>query len=87
MEDITLFFWIGGFLALALQYYVKVPPTYFIGELLGIGGLVRTFTEVENQTIGDDVGLLMTIAMIIVILYSTINLVGHYWPVKGGWKQ
>ena len=87
MEDITLFLWISGFIALALQYYVRVPPAYFIGELLGIGGLVCTFNEVNAETLSTDIGLLMSIAMLIVILYSTVNLVGHYWPVKGGWKQ
>lgn len=87
MEDITLFFWIGGFLALALQYYVRVPPAYFIGELLGIGGLICTFKDVEDSIIATDLGMLMSIAMIVVILYSTVNLIGHYWPVKGGWKQ
>lgn len=87
MEDITLFLWIGGLIALVLQYYVRVTPIFFIGELLGIGGLITTFQEVDAQSIGTDVGMLMTIAMIVVILYSTVNLINYFWPTKNkGWK-
>lgn len=87
MEDITLFLWIGAISVLILQYYVHVSPIYFLGELLGIGGLTVTLQEVEAMTLSDNVGLVMTIAMIIVILYSTVNLMDHFWPVKGGLRQ
>lgn len=87
MEDITLFLWIGGLIALALQYYVRVSPIFFIGELLGIGGLITTFQEVDAQSLGADVGMLMTIAMVVVILYSTLNLINYYWPTsEKRWK-
>ena len=87
MEDITLFLWIGAISVLILQYYVHVSPIYFLGELLGVGGLTVTLQEVEDLTLSEDVGLVMTIAMIIVILYSTVNLIDHYWPIKGGLRQ
>lgn len=88
MEDITLFFWIGGLIALLVQYYVRASPIFFIGELFGVGGLVCTLQEVENEVITGQSGTFMAIAMIVVILYSTVNLINHFWPTKnGGWKQ
>lgn len=88
MEDITLFLWIGGLIALLVQYYVHASPVYFIGELFGIGGLVCTLQEVENEALTGEIGSFMALAMIIVILYSTLNLITHFWPTKtGGWKQ
>lgn len=87
MEDITLFLWIGAITVLALQYYARYTPIFFIGEILGVAGLTVTLQEVQNATLTDNVGVFMTLAMIVVIIYSTINLIDHFWPVKGGLRQ
>ena len=86
MEDITLFLMVGGIVTLVVQYYVHAVPMYLIGELLGIGGLIAVIGEVNANTMDTDIGMLLTIAMVVVILYSAMNFVGHYWPVKG-WKS
>lgn len=86
MEDITVFLWIGAFLSLLIQYLVRVPPVFFVGELLGVGGLLCTLNEVDQGTLSGELGMLMLIAMGVVILYSTLNFMDHYWPTKRGMR-
>lgn len=84
MEDITLFLWAGSMAVLIIQFYVRQLAVYFLGDLLGIGGLVSTINEVTNETLATNIGLVMTIAMVIVILYSTMAIMFSVWPDKRG---
>lgn len=86
MEDITLVFWCAGLIVLVLQYFIKAPPVYLLGEVFGVGGLVCTVNEANAGVLDSSTGLLMTIAMVVVMIYSAWNLIGYYWPGKG-WKQ
>lgn len=76
--------WAGSMAILVLQYFVRWPVMYMLGDLLGIGGLVSTLNEVNAETIAVNIGAVMSLAMVVVILYSTINMMFHFWPDKRG---
>lgn len=78
MEDITTLFIVGGFLLLVVEYYVKSPPVYLLGEVFGIGGLYQVIQEVENSAIDNQIGMLLSIGAIMVIIYSAMNLVNLF---------
>lgn len=86
MEEITVILWVGGLVTLVLQYYLRAMPFYLLGELMGIGGLVATISEVDSGALSNDLGVLMTIATVVVIIYSAMNLIGYFWPMKG-WRN
>lgn len=72
----------GAIIMLVIQTYLRAPSIMFLGELFGIGGLITVLDEVNEATIGNEVGMVMVIAMVVVIIYSTINVVFYYWPDK-----
>lgn len=86
MEVITVILWVGGLITLVLQYYLRAMPFYLLGELMGIGGLVATINEVDAGALSVEIGSLMTIATVVVIIYSAMNLIGYFWPMKG-WRN
>lgn len=78
MEDLTILFVVGGFILLVIEYYVKSPPVYLLGEVFGIGGLYQVIQEVDSTAIDSNMGLLLTIGAIMVIIYSAMNLVNYF---------
>lgn len=75
MEDITIIFTIGSCILLLVQYYLKSPPVYLLGEVFGMGGLYQVIQEVQADTMDSQVGLLMSLVSIMAIIYSAMNLI------------
>lgn len=75
MEDITLIFVIGSVILLLVQYYLKSPPVYLLGEIFGIGALYQVIQEVQDDLMDSQIALLFVIIAIMAILYSAMNLI------------
>lgn len=71
-------------LGVILQYKLKAPPVYFISVVLGVGGIIKVIDEFDNAMIDGNIALLLSIVMIIVILYSLVNLNTYLIKNKGG---
>lgn len=82
MDDVTIFFLVGCVAIIMIQYFVKYPPVYFLGELMGVGGLYQVISEVDNATMGDQVGLIFSILAIMTIIYSSMNLVNLWMKYR-----
>lgn len=73
MDDITVFLWVGAIIAVMLQYKLRVAPVFFIGELLGVGGLYQTIAEYDAGNIDGSITIIMSIVCVMVVIYSIWN--------------
>lgn len=80
MQDVSFFLWGAAVIMLILQHYVKVPSILYLSELLGVGSLATTVNEIDAGALADNTGSVLLIMSVLVILFSTVNLIGYYWP-------
>lgn len=83
-EEITVIFWVGAFIALVLQYKLRVAPVFFIGEGLGVGGIYQTITEYNAGTLDGTTTIIMTILCVMAVIYSIWN---HTQSFNGGRRK
>lgn len=82
MEFMTMFFIIAGFCGLILQYWKNEAPFSLLTELFGIGGIVTTIQEYTGGTMEETPALVIIIAMVGVMIWSSWNLVLIFMPNK-----
>lgn len=63
----------GAFIALVLQYKLRVAPIFFIGEGMGAGGIYQTISEYNAGTIDETVTVIMVVLCVMVVIYSIWN--------------
>ena len=65
----------GAFIALVLQYKLRVAPIFFIGEGLGALGIYQSVQEYDNGNLGEWGAIIMSILCLMVVIYSIWNYI------------
>ena len=73
MDDITVILWVGAFIALVLQYKIRIAPLFFMGEGLGAGGIYQTIAEYNAGTLDGPITFIMAVLCVMTVIYSIWN--------------
>lgn len=80
MEVLTMFFICVSIAGLVLQHWKNIPPFCLLTILLALGGLVCTLDEYTKTALEEYPALILVIAMVSIMVWSSWNLVNAYLP-------